>query len=277
MNYLNLLQRKNYKSFIIKNTADQIQNGKDLLKKYSELSAIGLNENNRYIIYLEPGTFDLGSSSLILNKNFIDIVGLNEVNKSIITSDISLPNNGTINQLLDYISLANLVVKNTNTSFASPWHTLTLTEEDRIYYDDRLGNLPAAYYLNLSPGQNFGQTYIENVDFISLTESIQSMRNRVSYNGTYKNVSAGKFSFGFKGRANGKFINCIGSSYAFGSYAGEANGYFENCKANNYSFGACAIIVTGKFINCKANQKSFGIDAGINNGSYINCENDVTQ
>jgi len=276
MNYLNLLQTKHYQSFIIKNTKDVIQNGKDLLKKYSEISAVGLNENNRYVIYLEQGTFDLGSSSLILNKNFVDIIGLNEVDKPIITSNIGVQNNGTINQLVDYISLVNLVVKNTNTSFESPWHTLNLTDEDRLYYDNRLGYLPSTYYLNLAAGQNYGKTYIENVDFISLTHSIQSMRNQVSYGGTYKNVSAGIYSFGFKGRANGNFINCTADSFSFGSYAGEVNGYFENCKASNWSFGSRAVVVNGKFVNCKANQNSFGIEAGTNNGSYINCENDVT-
>jgi len=277
MNYLNLLQRKNYQSCIIKNTKDAIQNGIDLLKKYSEISVIGLSLNDRYIIYLEPGTFDLGSSSLILNKNYVDIVGLNEANKSIITSNIGALNNGTINQLVDYISFANLVVKNINSSFESPWHTLSLTDDDRRYFDARLSDLPSAYYFNLSPGQNYNATYIENVDFITLNDSIQSMRIGVSYNGVYKNVSAGLFSFGFKGAANGKFINCTADSFSFGSFAGEVNGYFENCKSKNWSFGPNSMLVAGKFVNCQANQNSFGVNAKINNGSYINCENDVTE
>jgi len=33
MNYLNLLERKNYQSFVIKATEDEVQNGKNLLKK----------------------------------------------------------------------------------------------------------------------------------------------------------------------------------------------------------------------------------------------------
>jgi hypothetical protein len=272
MNYLNLLERKNHQSFVIKATEDYIQNGKDLLKKYSEISNTGLTQDQRYILYLEPGIFDLGSASLILNKSFVDIMGLNQDNKTIITSNISSQSNGTINQLVDYVNLSNLSIRNTNTSFQSPWHTLNLIQVDRAYYEARLNLLPSAYFQNFNAGQNFGQTNIENVDFLTLTESIQSMRIGVSYNGTYKNVSAGNFSFGFKSNANGKFINCIGGNFSFGSFGGEAKGYFEGCTAGYWSFGSQTALVNGNFLNCSAKENSFGIEAAANNGSYINCQ-----
>jgi len=271
MNYLNILERKNDRTFVLKATEDYVQNGKNLLKKYSEISSIGLGPDNIFTLFLEPGTFDLGNSSLVLNKTYVDIAGLSEVNKTIITSDIGTQSNGTINQIVDYVKISNLLVKNTNISFQSPWHTLSLPEEDRLYFEARLNLLPCAYFQNFSPGQNFGKTTIENVDFITLSESVQTMRIGTAYYGTYKNVSAGKFSFGFYGSANGNFINCTADSFSFGAFGGETNGYFENCTANNWSFGSEASLVKGIFVNCKANENSFGVDATTNEGSYINC------
>jgi len=272
MNYLNLLERKNYQSFVIKATEDEVQNGKNLLKKYSEISTLGLGENKRYNLYLEPGIFDLGTSSLILNKPFVDILGLDEKNKPIITTNVGSQSNGTINQIVDNIFLLNLSVNNTNTSFRSPWHVVpNLALEDLEYFQQRLHLLPSAYFQNFSAGQNFGKTYIENVDFLTSTESIQSMRIGVNYKGTYKNVSAGNYSFGYRGGANGNFINCIGGWSSFGSLAGEVKGYFENCKAEYWSFGSEAVVIEGNFLNCNAGPNSFGFSSITNNGTYINC------
>ena len=272
MNYLNLLERKNASTFVVKATEDYIQNGKSLLKKYSEISEQGLTSSNRFTLYLEPGKFDLANSSLILNKPYVDIAGLNENHRAAIVSDVGVQNNGTINQVTDYINLSNLIVENVNTSFVSPWHTLSLPDEDRDYFEQRLNLVPSAYFQNFLPGKNFGKTMIENVDFVSSTESIQTMRIGVSYYGTYKNVSAGRFSFGFYGNANGNFINCTANSFSFGAFGGETNGYFENCTAKNWSFGSEASLVKGKFVKCKANENSFGVGATINEGTYINCE-----
>jgi hypothetical protein len=272
MNYLNILERKNHQNFILKATDNEIENGKNLLKKYSEISSNGLNEDNRFVLFLEPGVFDLGNSSLILNKTFVDIRGSSDKVQSVITSSLGVQNNGTITQLVDHIALSNLIVKNTNTSFVSPWHTLNLPMEERMFFEERLDLLPSAYFQNFSPGQNFGKTLIEDVRFITLSESIQTMRIGAAYYGTYKNVSAGEFSFGFKGSANGNFINCDAGSFSFGAFGAETNGYFENCKAKYWSFGSKAALVRGNFVNCKANENSFGVEALTNEGSYIDCE-----
>lgn len=272
MNYLNLLERKNYQSFTLKATENFLENGKNLLKKYSEVSIDGLLESNRYVIYLEPGIYDLGTSSLILNKRFVDIIGLDEKNKSIITSNISASSNGTINQLADYVNLSNLSVENTNTTFISPWHEAILTPEDRNFYEERLNLLPSAYFQNFAVGQNFGKTYIENVEFKTLSSSIQSMRIAQSYNGTYKNVIAGNFAFGFKGKANGIFENCIAGHLSFGSFGTEVKGIFNNCTALYSSFGRQATLIKGKFTNCNAKPESFGFKSIQNEGIYNNCK-----
>jgi hypothetical protein len=277
MNYLNILERKNHQSFILKAAANEIENGKNLLKKYSEISLDNLNENNRFVLFLEPGVFDLGNSSLILNKSFVDIRGSSDKVKSVITSNLGVQNNGTITQLVDYINISNLIVKNTNTSFVSPWHTLSISIEDRRFFEERLDLLPSAYFQYFNPGQNFGKTVIEDVDFITLSESIQTMRIGAAYYGTYKNVSAGNFSFGYRGSANGNFINCNAGHFSFGSYGAETNGYFENCKAKYWSFGSKAALVKGNFVNCKADLNSFGVEALTNEGSYVNCESNEQQ
>lgn len=276
MNYLNLLKRDNYKSFTLKATDNFIKNGHSLLQKYSQISPEGLFENERYAIYLEPGIFDLGGGSLILNKPFVDIIGLEEKNKSIITSNISAQSNGTINQLVDSVRFLNLSIENPNTTFVSPWHELPLSPQNRAFYESRLDLLPSAYFQNIAVGQNFGKTHIENVNFKTLREGIQSTRIGVSYNGFYKDVVAGSFAFGFKGKANGSFKNCIAEDLSFGSFGTEVNGNFENCTALYSSFARSAISVKGKFINCNAKFESFGFQSITNHGTYINCKTDET-
>jgi hypothetical protein len=271
MNYLNLIPRESSKSFILKAGEDPLENGKNLLSKYYEISRQLFNRENRYTIYLEPGTFDLGKSSLVLNYQCIDIIGLDEKDRSVITSDIGVENNGTINQLKDDVVLRNLTIKNTNLSYISLWHTENLSREDKRYFQDRLNLLPSAYFRNIGPGENFGYTYIENVNFITLKESVQSMRIGTTYNGTYNNVYAGNYSFGAFGWVNGTFTNCIGGFLSFGFAGIEVNGNFENCHAREASFGIQATQIKGTFKNCSNYGYTFGQDSLENKGIYINC------
>ena len=276
MNFLNLIKSSDADFYTIRATEDPVLNGTNLLNKYNSLS-LNLGSSNRFTIYLEPGIFDLKTSSLILNKNYIDIVGLHPTNKSIITSNMATPSNGTINQLVDNIKLSNLNIINSNSNYIYPWlaYNSILTPNELTYYENLLSTVPSCYFRNIPNGQSYGSTYLNNVAFTSNNISILTMRAATEYDGSYIDCEAGNYSFGFKGKANGTYINCKAGFLSFGSFGSEANGYFENCTAGGYSFGANTNYVAGKFKNCTAINNSFGEGSTQNLGQYINCKTEI--
>jgi hypothetical protein len=276
MNFLNLIKSSDADFYTIRATEDSVLNGTNLLNKYNSLS-LNLGSSNRFTIYLEPGIYDLKTSSLILNKNFIDIVGLHPTNKSVITSNMSTPSNGTINQLVDNIKLVNLNIVNSNSNYIYPYlaYNNILTQYELNYYQNLLSTVPSCYFRNIPNGQSYGDTYLNNITFTSNNISILTMRAGTEYNGTYIDCQAGNYSFGFNGKANGTYINCTAGFLSFGSLASEVNGYFENCTAIGESFGSDATYVAGRFKNCTSQNNSFGAGSTQNLGQYINCKTEI--
>lgn len=274
MNFLNLLKTTNNNFYILKNTKDPILNGKNLIEKYNSLSNVGFNNETRFTLFLEPGTYDLNRQSLILSKNYIDLIGLDEVNKSIVQSDISLINNGVINQIADSIKLGNLKILNTNMSYINIWliYNDILTDEERDFYFRLLNTVPSSYFRNIPNGRNFGNTYIKNVDFMAANNSISTMRINTVYAGNYIDCTAGDFSFGFNSTIVGNYNNCHGGSFSFGSKALGVNGSFENCRALSNSFGSYASVLAGSFKDCAAMYASFGLDSITNTATFTNCK-----
>jgi hypothetical protein len=276
MNFLNLIKSSDTDFYTIRATEDSTLNGTNLLNKYNSLS-LNLSNSNRFTIYLEPGIYDLRTSSLILNKSFIDIVGLHPTNKSVITSNISTPSNGTVNQLVDNIKLVNLNIINSNSDYVYPYLAFStiLTEFEVNFYQNLIDTVPSCYFRNIPNGQSYGSTYLNNVAFTSNNISILTMRGGTEYDGTYIDCQAGNFSFGFKGKANGTYINCTAGFLSFGSLGSEVNGYFENCTAIGESFGTYATSIAGIFKNCTSQNNSFGAESPQNLGQYINCKTEL--
>jgi hypothetical protein len=273
MNFINLLKSSNSNYTLIRATNNNQLNGINLLEKYNSLSNSNLSNLNRYTILLEPGVYDLKNSSLILNKDFIDIIGTDPSSKSVVKSTIGIPLNGVINQIADNVKLVNLQIANVNTTYSYPWviYHYILSPNELNYYENLLHTVPCAYFRNIPINISKGNTYLENVIFESINQSIFTTRIGVDYDGEYKDCEAGPYAFGFKGTANGKYINCKAREFSFGSFGSEVNGYFENCIGGSNCFGYSALSVKGLFKNCSANNKSFGIDSIQNNGQFINC------
>jgi hypothetical protein len=288
---LNNLNSANYVT--VKVTDNAVINGNNLIATYVNAKAktpngSSLSASNRLAIILPPAIYDLGTQSLTLDTQYIDIIGsTNERDKHHIKSNVATTSSGVIRQTANNVKIINLKIENIGYG--------------GFNFDN---TAPAAYF----PNANLNNTYIENVKFISycLSGNIRTltMRLNVEYSGTFidckaedyyiisgitfdgfcsfggvyssggvasgtfKNCIGGDYSFGANGNASGTFVNCTGGMGAFGGEFGGANGKFENCEGGDFSFGGNT--ADGTFINCKGGDYSFSA-FGTRNGTFINC------
>jgi hypothetical protein len=219
MAYSNKLNSANY--LTVKVTDNPVINGNNLISTYEYAKTLTsnnrpLSSTNRLAIVLPPAIYDLESDAIFLDAQYIDIVGsTNDKSVHYIKSNFSDPYYGGLVQLANDVKLINFTFEHTNTTY-----TLNQDTTDISAY---------------SPDNNLNLTYIENVEFKSDINHCYPMRTFGYYDGTYINVTAGDFSFGYKGGANGVFENCKGGNFSFGT-SGEANGIFKNCHGGSRSF-----------------------------------------
>ena len=261
---LNKLNSANYVT--VKITDNAITNGNNLIATYASAKAktpngSALSASNRLAIILPPAIYDLGTQSLTLDTQYIDIIGsTNERGKHHIKSNVATTSRGVIRQTANDVKLINLKIENTG------------------YYGVAFGSTDAAAYF---PDSNLNNTYVENVEFrgyrlLNAARTL-SMRRSIEYSGTFIDCKATdganyspEYSFGggSGGIASGTFINCEGGTYSFGGQS-IASGTFIDCKAGNNSFGAFGT-ASGNFENCIGEENSFGA-YGIASGNFTNC------
>jgi hypothetical protein len=273
---LNKLNSANYVT--VKVTDNAITNGNNLLAAYALAktvtpNAIALSTSNRLAVILPAATYDLGTQSLILDTQYIDIVGsTSDRSKHYITSNLGAANRGTVQQTANDVKLYNLTIENSNTTY-SPAYSSTD---------------PAAYF----PSTNLNLTYVENVLFTSNSTNVWSMRMVIEYSGTFidcigginsfsgglgtasgtfTNCTGGLESFGSYGTANGNFINCTGGIGSFGGSGGAASGTFKDCTGGIGSFGGNGGTASGTFKDCTGGDYSFGGNGGTASGTFTNC------
>jgi hypothetical protein len=233
-------------------TDNPMTNGTNLLAAYAKAKTTlpngsALSATNRLAIILPPAIYDLGTQSLALDTQYIDIIGSTpDRSKHHIKSDIGITNRGTIQQTANNVKLYNLTIENV----------------DNTYIKNYAASDPAAYF----PSSNLNNTYLENINLIG-SVNIWSMRLSIEYSGTFKNCTSGDFAFGANGSASGTFEDCTGGDYAFGG-AATASGTFENCTGGDYAFGGANGTASGTFKNCTGGNYAFGSTAS---GTFENC------
>ena len=252
---LNKLNSANYVT--VKVTDNAIVNGDNLLAAYSlakstNPNGIAKSASNRLDIILPVAIYDLGTQSLTLDTQYIDIIGsTTDRNNHYIKSNVGSANNGTVRQTVGDVKLINLTIENTNTT---NWEPIDSTK-------------PAAYF----PDSNLPLVYIENVRFLTNDFNVYSMRLSITYRGTYINCTGGNSSFGGGGFSSnggtlsGTFKDCTGGNYSFGgSYfanGGTLSGTFTNCTGGSSSFGGGGNnggTLSGTFKDCTGGNSSFG-------------------
>jgi hypothetical protein len=122
-----------------------------------------------------------------------------------------------------------------------------------------IGNKPSQIFVNCQGlGRSFG-SFLGDGTIVGYA------------NGTFIGCTASLFAFGCGSSANGTFINCTAEDFGFGGI-GVAGGKFIDCSGGDYSFGGFQSgIASGTFINCTGLYCSFGGEGGTASGTFINC------
>jgi len=230
--------------------------GTNLLDAYLEVKTLTPNgaplaADNRAVLVVPPGIYDLGTNELTLDTAFVDLVGLttNRDSQQIIGASNG-PGTGVLRQTADNVRIANLRVACTRNAGG-----LASTSAD-----------PAAYF----PTMDGAATRITNCEFVSDGANAHSTRVGNVYAGVYTDCTAGRLAFGSGngGDASGEFLRCSAGNFAFGTF-GDASGTFTDCQAGQSSFGALGN-ASGVFLRCVAGNQSFA-NNGEATGRFVDC------
>ena len=256
---LNKLNSANY--ITVKVTDDPITNGNNLIAAYTlakntNPNGIIKSATNRLSIILPVAIYDLGTQSLTLDTQYIDIIGsTDDRNNHYIKSNVGVINRGTIIQTANDVKLYNLTIENTNTTYTIAFNNTN----------------PAAYFLS----DNLNLVYVENVRFLSNVSFVFSMRFGISLSGTFKDCTGGDYSFGsgFDSKTlSGTFKDCTGGDSSFGwGNNNTLSGTFTNCTGGNNSFGGSNNTLSGTFTNCTGGNNSFGGGNSTLSGTFKDC------
>ena len=248
-------------------------NGTKLLAAYTAAKTKtpygnALSASNRYTIILPPGIYDVANTQLLLDTNFIDIVG----------STTDLANHqitGTITQFVkvaaNNLELRNLYILNNSTSygFNGGGNRPGLLMDNMFFAYGTAGAAPwqavvEDQFSGVASRLNAGQTY-------SITGGDTSpLGNAGNISGTISNIiCAGPLG---DGSITGFAFNCKGGTISFGGrgYYGNSTGFMMNCRGGEQSF---ANYPSGVYVNCYClgNYAWYGFQTTDLSGTYINC------
>lgn len=235
----------------------EIENATNLQAAYTTAKSLTphgqpLSATNRAVVLVSPGRYNLETGQLILDTEFVDLVGLSTARDDQYVFGISAgPNSGVIRQTADDVRIENLLMACARASGGI----------------GNTANDPAAYY----PESGHPNTRVRNCEFRADSANAWAMRVGTDYAGSFTDCTAGDNAFGsFYGDASGTFTNCSAGSASFGGVNGDASGKFVNCTAGDYSF-AYAGIASGTFTHCTAGNWSFA-RGGTASGTFTNCK-----
>ena len=207
---------------------DAATNGENLRIAYGTAADVTFTPNgenksatNRAVVFVPPGQYDLGSQELVLNTNFVDIIGMSTArDNQHIFGETGGSGTGVITQTASDVRLENLRVTSTRSGSAVSGNSTD----------------PAAYYPN---GSSFANTVIRNCGFYIEDDAAWTMRVKTEYDGTYENCVAGEYAFGglSGGVASGVFTKCEAGDGSFGGSEGTASGVFRDCIGGDGAFG----------------------------------------
>jgi hypothetical protein len=234
-----------------------ITNGTNLRAAYAAAKLLtpngaALSATNRAVVFVPPGKYDLVTTPLTMDTEFVDLVGLSgQPEHVLITSAVAVDNNGTLVQTANDVLISGVTLENTqNTN--SPNYDATD---------------PAAY-MSASGGLNFAKLRDVVMRGVNLG---RSMRVGIIYSGTFTNCTGGYGAFGGGyGTASGTFKDCTGGDQSFG-YGNTASGTFTGCTGGGGAFGGGGGTASGTFTNCTGGGGAFGGGGGTASGTFTNC------
>jgi hypothetical protein len=253
-----------YKYVTVAEGTNDTHRGKNLQSAYAVAASLSPTFSNRVAVIIPPGNYSLGTTNLIMNTSYVDLVGLipaQMTTKQVFTdsagrkrsktvANVQCPvriyaavgsGSGTIMQNIDNARIESLILSNTGSG--------------------------VAYYPSVA-GTN---TILRHV-------AMNSMRAGVAYAGQYVDcVSSNWMAFGGGGAASGTFIDCVGDVYSFGGNWGTASGTFIGCVGSDDSFSGHGGVASGTFIDCVSGNEGFGsgdaydYDNGTAGGTFKGC------
>ena len=209
---------------------------------------------NRVVVVAPPGNYDLEGTPLVLNDEYVDLIGLT-------TDRESQYIHGTghvIEQSADDVRIENLF--------------LYTSSEDAYYPETNLSNTIMKNCLIESAGDYPTRTNISYSGIYTEIASHKRLFTKSTASGAFTRCTGGTYSFGGdNGEAGGTFMHCTGGENSFGGDGGNAGGTFTNCTGGDRSFGGDGGNAGGTFTNCTGGENSFGGGGGNANGTFTNC------
>ena len=266
-------------SFIIVEVSNsRTTNGTNLLAAYAAAKlktpyGNALSQSNRYTIILPPGIYNLGSTQLVLDTNFIDIVGsTTDLANHQITGNVS----GYVSVSTNSVELRNLYLLNNSSGngfiYGGNRPGLVL---DNIFFG--YGSAGAAPWQAVNESDFSGYaTRVNAGQFYSTTGGVSSspLANAGTMSGTISNIiCAGGLA---DGALTGVAINCYGGEISFGGrgFYGNTTGFMMNCRGGNSAFNNSP---GGTYINCYGTNNNWGgTQTTILTGTYINCHSSAS-
>jgi hypothetical protein len=264
---------------VVETTDNAVTNGANLIAAYATAKALTphgqvLGADNRAVVLVPPGKYDLGTGQLEMDTEYVDLVGLSTARENQhIYGTANGAGTGVLRQTADDVKIENLFVELEPTGL-SP--NPDVQAPAAYFPDTALGNTvvrnclfkgdedyPSGYGWSMRFGTEYAGHYED------CTGGIASFGRSSDASGTFTNCTGGDGSFGWNGTASGTFTSCTGGSYSFGR-AGTASGTFTNCTGGIGSFAGYGI-ASGTFTNCTGGDSSFGYSGDGLGGKYYFC------
>ena len=288
---------------IVRPSASATTNGTELRNAYAAAktftpNSLALSATNRATVLLLPGRYDLGTTPLMLDTEFVDLVGLSEEPKHVfITSQVILSDSGTVVQTADNVVIRNVSIDRTGNPAGSG------AGRTAAYFPNRTSTAIQSWTSNgtLATVASNGHG-LQNGDSVRITGS-----GNTSFDGAYTITRIDNNSFTFPSTVNssgligtaterfddtyiencrfsgasdsgmryfveyaGTYKDCASGGSSFG-YDGTASGTFANCTGGDSSFGSYNI-ASGTFTDCVAANTSFGGGgSGTASGTFTGC------
>jgi hypothetical protein len=292
---------------IVRLSALATTNGTELRNAYAAAKAFtpntaALSATNRATVILLPGRYDLGTTRLNLDTDFVDIIGLTDTPEQVvITSQITLSDSGTIYQTANDVKIKGVTIDRTGapagsgagrtaayfpfprataiTSWSGDGTTMTIAANGHGLQTGDSVRISGSG--NSSVDGVFTVTRIDDNSFsypstVNAAGSIGTATERFNLtyieNCVFSGTSLSGMRYGME--YSGTYRRCIGGYSSFGGTQGGspsataiASGLFEDCTAEGESFGGIGT-ASGIFNRCTSGFSSFG---GTGSGQFTDC------
>jgi hypothetical protein len=283
-------------------------NGARLTSAYAEAKTFtpqgsALSATNRATIILLPGRYNLGTTRLNLDTDFVDIIGLTDTPEQVvITSSVILSDSGTIYQTANDVKIKGVTIDRTGnpagsgagrtaayfpfprataiTTWSGNGTTMTIAANGHGLQTGDSVRISGSG--NSSVDGAFTVTRIDDNSFsypstVNDAGSIGTATERFNLTYIENCVFSGTSGSGMRTAIeySGTYRKCIGGDSSFAGVSGGvgtsttiASGLFEDCTSGSFSFGGSGT-ASGTFTRCTSNgTASFGRTSS---GTFTDC------